>query len=100
MIRCLGLLLLVSVLAPFSIASTKFAVDTGHSKVGFRATLAKVADVDGRFTDFDATITYDEADLTKSSVTATIKTTSIDTGDADRDRDLRGQISSTPASIR
>ena len=90
MIRRLTIALLVSVLAPLSMASEKFAVDTGHSKIGFRVTLAKVADVDGRFGDFDATITYDEADLTKSSVTATIKTASINTGDADRDNDLKG----------
>ena len=90
MIRRFIVALLVTVLAPLSMASPKFAVDTGHSKIGFRATLAKVADVDGRFTDYDSTITYNEADLTKSSVTATIKAASIDTGDADRDKDLKG----------
>ena len=90
MVRRLAITLLVSVLAPLSMASEKFAVDTGHSKIGFRVTLAKVAEVDGRFSDFDATITYNEADLTKSSVTATIKTASINTADADRDKDLKG----------
>jgi polyisoprenoid-binding protein YceI len=88
--RCLTTALLVSVLAPQSRASEKFAVDTGHSKIGFRVTLAKVAEVDGRFSNFNATITYNEADLTKSSVTATIKTDSINTADADRDKDLKG----------
>jgi polyisoprenoid-binding protein YceI len=90
MIRYLIIALLVSGLAPPSMASEKFAVDSGHSKIGFRVTLAKVADVDGRFSDFDGTITYNEADLTKSSVTTTIKTASINTGDADRDKDLKG----------
>jgi polyisoprenoid-binding protein YceI len=61
MIRRFTIALLVSVLAPLSMASEKFAVDTGHSKIGFRVTLAKVADVDGRFSDVDATITYNEA---------------------------------------
>ena len=82
--------LLVAVLSPLSMASEKFAVDTGHSKIGFRVTLAKVADVDGRFSDYDATITYNEADPTKSSVTATIKTASINTSDTNRDNDLKG----------
>jgi polyisoprenoid-binding protein YceI len=90
MIRRLTIALLVSVLPPLSMASEKFAVDTSHSKIGFRVTLAKVDDVDGRFTDFGATIIYNEADLTKSSITATIKTASINTGDADRDKDLVG----------
>ena len=90
MIRYLIIALLVSVLATPGMASEKFAVDSGHSKIGFRVTLAKVADVDGRFSDFDGTITYNEADLTKSSVTTIIKTASINTGDADRDKDLKG----------
>lgn len=90
MIRRLTIALLVWVLVPLCMASEKFAVDTGHSKIGFRVTLAKVADVDGRFSDYDATITYNEADPTKSSVTAVIKTASINTADADRDKDLKG----------
>jgi len=87
--RSLTMAVLLSMLAPLSMASQKFAVDSGHSKIGFRVTLAKVADVEGRFTDYNATITYNEADLTKSSVTATIKTASISTADADRDKDLK-----------
>lgn len=88
-VRFLTIALLVSLLAPVSVAAEKFTLDTGHSKIGFQVSLAKVTDVDGRFTDFDATITYNEADLTKSSVTATIKAASIDTGDSDRDNDLK-----------
>jgi polyisoprenoid-binding protein YceI len=82
--------LLVSLLATASFAVEKFAVDSGHSKIGFTVTLAGVTDVDGRFNDFDGTISYDGADLTNSSVTAIIKTASIDTGNSDRDNDLRG----------
>lgn len=91
MIRRLTVALLLSVLTPLCMASQKFAVDTGHSKIGFRVTLARVADVDGRFSDYSVTITYNDADLTKSSVTATIKTASISTADADRDKDLKGE---------
>lgn len=86
----LTIALFLSMLAPLTVTAEKFAVDTGHSKIGFRVTLAKVADVDGRFNDYSATITYNDADLTKSSVTANIKAASINTGDADRDRDLNG----------
>jgi polyisoprenoid-binding protein YceI len=68
----------------------KFVVDTSHSKVKFTAPLIGVIDVEGRFTDFDAVITYDEADLTKSSVTAIIKAVSINTADSNRDSDLQG----------
>jgi polyisoprenoid-binding protein YceI len=76
--------------ATTSFAAEKFPIDSGHSKVGLTVALAGVTDVDGRFADFDGTISYDEADLTKSSVTAIIKTASIDTGNSSRDNDLRG----------
>lgn len=80
----------VCLLFSSSFAAEKFSVDADHSKVGFSVTLVGVTDVDGRFSDFSGTIMYDENDLTKSSVTAMIKTSSIETGSAFRDKDLKG----------
>src|SRR5690348_15641821 len=71
-------------------AAEKFSVDADHSKVGFSVTLIGVTDVEGRFSEFSGTIMYDDADLTKSSVTAIIKTASINTGSNFRDKDLKG----------
>jgi polyisoprenoid-binding protein YceI len=71
-------------------AAEKFSVDADHSKVGFSVALIGVTEVDGRFSDFSGTIMYDEADLTKSSVTAIIKSSSIETGSSFRDKDLKG----------
>jgi polyisoprenoid-binding protein YceI len=65
MLRRLTIGWLLSLVATVSFAAEKFPVDSGHSKIGFTVTLAGVADVDGRFSDFDGTISYDEADLTK-----------------------------------
>ena len=73
-----------------AIAAEKFSVDADHSKVGFSVTLIGVTEVEGRFSDFSGTIMYDEADLTKSSVTAIIKSPSIETGSSFRDKDLKG----------
>jgi polyisoprenoid-binding protein YceI len=70
-------------------AAEKFSVDADHSKVGFSVTLIGVTEVEGRFSDFSGTIMYDETDLTKSSVTAIIKTASINTGSSFRDKDLK-----------
>jgi polyisoprenoid-binding protein YceI len=70
-------------------AAEKFSVDADHSKVGFSVTLIGVTEVEGRFSDFSGTIMYDEADLTKSSVTAIIKSSSIETGSSFRDKDLK-----------
>ncbi|HEX7997964.1 MAG TPA: YceI family protein [Pyrinomonadaceae bacterium] len=81
-------LLLVTV-APASLAAS-YEVDTAHSTVGFSVPiLGGLSRVSGKFSDFKATIVYDEADITKSSVTATIKTASIDTGIQRRDDHLR-----------
>src|SRR5206468_1181089 len=44
----------------------------------------------GKFMAFDADLSYDPANPTKSSVTVHIQCVSIDTGIADRDKDLRG----------
>lgn len=70
-------------------AAEKFSVDADHSKVGFSVALIGVTEIDGRFSDFSGTIMYDEADLTKSSVTAIIKSSSIETGSSFRDKDLK-----------
>jgi len=76
-------------LASSAIAAEKFSVDADHSKVGFSVTLIGVTEVKGRFSAFSGTIMYDEADLTKSSVTAIIKSSSIETGSSFRDKDLK-----------
>jgi polyisoprenoid-binding protein YceI len=64
------------------------AIDRSHSEVGFqvRHLLSKVR---GRFTDFDGTIEFDEANPAASRVDVTIQARSIDTGEADRDKHLR-----------
>ncbi|MBV9960227.1 MAG: YceI family protein [Acidobacteria bacterium] len=68
----------------------ELAVDTAHSTVGFSIPiLGGLSQVRGKFADFNATINYDEKDVTKSSVNAVIKTASIDTGIAARDNHLK-----------
>ena len=73
-------------------ASPFLKVDHNHSTVGFEVPiLAGLSRVPGKFTDFDVNIAYDEKEITKSSVNATIRVASIDTGIAERDKDLRGE---------
>lgn len=67
----------------------KYDFDDAHSLVRFTVQLAGLTGVEGRFVDTDATISYDEADLARSSVTALIHTASIDTGEKERDEHLR-----------
>jgi len=70
--------------------AAEYGVDAAHSTVGFSVPiLGGLSKVRGKFSDFTATINYDEANPAKSSVTATIKVASIDTGIAARDNHLR-----------
>ena len=68
--------------------ATTYKIDPAHSEVFFQVRHL-VTKVRGRFSDFEGTITYDEAQPEQSSVTFSIKTSSIDTNVADRDTHLR-----------
>ena len=83
------LAILLAVL-PVNSAVTKYAADAAHSNVGFSIPiLGGLSQVRGKFTDFTVEIVYDDKDVTKSSVNATIKAASIDTGIENRDKHLR-----------
>ncbi len=67
-------------------------IDRNHSTIGFSVPiLGGLSEVEGKFTDFSLTIKYDTADVTRSTVTATIATKSINTGIPERDEDLRSK---------
>lgn len=71
-------------------APTAFVIDRSHSEVGFniRHFFNKVH---GRFSDFEGAVVYDPQTLTASSVTVTIRDSSINTAHERRDNDLRGE---------
>ena len=69
-------------------AEENYKIDPVHSSVGFKIRHL-FSYVSGRFTKFDGAFTVDFDHPEKSSVTATIQTASIDTGDPKRDDDLR-----------
>jgi polyisoprenoid-binding protein YceI len=81
------IVLLAFAAAPLVAADT-YTIDKNHSDVSFqiRHFASKVR---GRFTDFGGTIQADPSKPETSSVAFTIKTASIDTSVADRDKDLR-----------
>ena len=70
-------------------AAETFVIDKGHSEVGFqiRHMMTKVR---GRFNEFDGKIVADRAKPEASSGELTIQAASIDTANANRDKDLRG----------
>jgi polyisoprenoid-binding protein YceI len=64
-----------------------FDLDQAHSRIGFSARHMMVSKVRGHFGDFTGSITIADEPL-GSTAEATIKTASIDTGSADRDKHL------------
>jgi polyisoprenoid-binding protein YceI len=81
--------LAVLALASSAWAADEYKIDPVHSKVGFAVKHMAISTVEGRFTDFNGSILYDDKDPSKSSVSVTIKTSSINTDNTSRDNDLR-----------
>jgi polyisoprenoid-binding protein YceI len=69
-------------------AAGTYLLDAAHKRVGFVVRHLMVSKVRGEFAEATATITVAENPL-ESSVSATIQTVSVNTGQADRDNHLR-----------
>lgn len=70
-------------------APTSWSVDPVHSQVGFSVKHLVISNVRGEFSKYEGKVALDDADLTRSSVEATIDASSIDTRVTDRDNHLR-----------
>ncbi len=81
---------LVAALALPSLAATStWNIDPFHTNAQFLVRHLGISNVQGEFTKISGTVTLDDADVTKSSVSATIDVTSIDTRVSRRDDDLK-----------
>lgn len=78
----------VLLLASAPLFADTYVVDKNHSEATFQIRHL-VSKVSGKFDDFAGSIDIDEKNPASSNVTFTIKTASIDTGVADRDKHLR-----------
>lgn len=74
--------------APLQAAET-WAIDKGHSHVGFSVAHMVVTKTRGNFKEFSGTLTLDTKNIAKSKVDVTIDVGSIDTNDAKRDGHLK-----------
>ena len=80
----------VALAAPLALAQTSTWVpDKAHSEVDFSVIHMSLSNVRGHFGNIGGTIVLNEADITKSSVNVTIDVTTVDTGVAPRDADLK-----------
>ena len=82
---------IVALAAPLALAQTSTWVsDPNHSEVDFAISHMSISKVHGRFGNVNATIQYDPADVSKSSVNVTIDVSTVDTGVQGRDNDIKG----------
>jgi len=79
----------VGLMAVSLAGAATWTIDPAHSAARFKVRHMMIANVEGRFGKVTGTITYDETDVSKSSVEATIDVTTIDTGVEGRDKDLK-----------
>jgi polyisoprenoid-binding protein YceI len=64
-------------------------IDPAHTVAEFKVRHMAISNVKGQFAKVSGSLTFDESDLTKASVEATIDATSIDTHDSGRDAHLK-----------
>jgi len=73
---------ILALAAPLALAQTStWKSDPAHSEVDFTILHLSVSHVHGRFGHVDATLVLNAADITKSTVTATIDVTGVSTGE-------------------
>ena len=89
--KCLlAIIVFSTITAAQSSTARQYPIDANHSTIGFRVSIMEgLSKVDGKFTDFAITLTDDEQDITKSSVSVVIKAASINTGIPARDNHLK-----------
>lgn len=66
-----------------------WTLDPTHATIGFAGKHMVVAKVRGKFNNFDADVTIDEQDLSRSSATITIEVASLESGMEARDNHLK-----------
>jgi polyisoprenoid-binding protein YceI len=81
---------ILALATPLALAQTSTWIsDKNHSEVDFNVLHLSISHVHGRLGNVAATIVLNQADVTKSTVTATIDVSTIDTGVGARDSDLK-----------
>jgi polyisoprenoid-binding protein YceI len=73
-------------------ALQRWSIDPARSQVGFTVRHLMFAKVRGRFARLSGTVAHDEANPAASSVEVELEAASVDTGDRDRDENLRAEI--------
>jgi polyisoprenoid-binding protein YceI len=79
----------LAVAAPLAVQASEWSIDPSHSASGFVVRHMMVSNVRGEFGKTSGTVVLDDADVTKSTVNATIDASTINTREPKRDAHLR-----------
>jgi len=85
----LGATLATLLFSTGSAVAADYKIDEAHSAISFRIQHLGYSWLKGTFRDFNGTFSYDEKDPSKDKVSVAIKTTSVETNHAERDKHLR-----------
>jgi polyisoprenoid-binding protein YceI len=81
---------ILALAAPLALAQpSTWTTDSAHSEVDFTVRHLSISNVHGRFGKVTATMIYNDTDVSKSSVKATIDVTTLSTGETPRDTHLK-----------
>ena len=72
-------------------ATSTWQIDPAHTAAGFAVKHLMISTVRGQFKGITGTITWDDQDITKSTVDVTIDSTTVDTSEPMRDKDLKSE---------
>jgi polyisoprenoid-binding protein YceI len=87
--RRIALTALVAVIAPAAALASTWDFDVAHTHAGFTVKHMVISNVRGEFGKTTGKVSWDDGDITRSSVEVVIDTTTIDTRQPARDADLR-----------
>ena len=71
------------------VVTDRYEIDVANTRIGFAARYAMVSTVRGEFTEFQGTAYLDSEHVDRSSVSVTLFTASLNTGQSQRDDHLR-----------
>jgi polyisoprenoid-binding protein YceI len=81
---------ILALAAPLAVAqNSTWVPDRAHSEIDFSIVHMSLSNVHGRFGNIGGSIALNESDISKSTVSVTIDVSSVDTGVAARDMDLK-----------
>lgn len=74
---------------PAAAATSTWQIDPAHTAAGFAVKHLMISTVRGQFKGITGTVTWDDQDVSKSSVDVTIDANTVDTSEPMRDKDLK-----------